>query len=413
MSIVAIGDIGVLDGMMHIGDEAMFEAFLDAARARGIRDVVAISANPAESTARYGISAIGRIGFTGTRAQMSERLAAVIAAAGSRGSADGEQSVLTPDDPALAVITAIAASDLVVVTGAGNIASNWPLHIFERAAIAEIARLADVPFVVSGQTIGPSLNPDDAALGRQLLGSARLVGLRESASFELVRGLDSGQDTGHDVGHDAWHAAIEQTVDDASFLDIDSAVVPSRSTCLVSFSTHVGDRDRDAFQDAAALLLDDMAALGLEIVFHAHFGPLAGEPTRGDVVMHEAVASRMKAPSRTEPTIDPRTSASLARGAALVVTSRYHPAVFAVGAGVPTIGIAVDEYTNVKLTGALGNLGQDGVLTADELLEGEGAAMLSRVWADREPTRTRGLSLATERRRDSERWWDRVFGSAR
>jgi len=129
-------------------------------------------------------------------------------------------------------------------------------------------------------------------------------------------------------------------------------------------------------------------------------------------VMHEAVASRMNAPSRTEPTIDPRTSASLARSAALVVTSRYHPAVFAVGAGVPTIGIAVDDYTSVKLTGALGNLGQRSVLTADELLAGSGAAMLSQVWADRESIRTLGLTLAGERRRDSERWWDRVFGPA-
>ena len=405
MSIVAIGDIGVLDGMMHIGDEAMFEAFLDAARARGIRDVTAISANPAESAARYGIGAIGRIGFTGTRAEMTERLAAVLAAA--RGT-----STLTADDPALAVIAAIGASSLVVVTGAGNIASNWPLHIFERAAIAEIARLAGVPFVVSGQTIGPSLSPDDAALVRQLLGSARLVGLRESASFELVRGLGIGHHIGHDLGHDGGHDAVQQTVDDASFLDIDSAIVPFPTTCLVSFSTHVGDRDRSEFQDAAALLLDAVAGLGLEIVFHAHFGSLTDGPPRGDAVMHEAVASRMKAPARTEPTIDPRTSASLARGAALVVTSRYHPAVFSVGAGVPTIGIAVDDYTSVKLTGALGNLGQGSVLTADELLAGSGAAMLSQVWADREATRTLGLTRARARRRESERWWDRVFATA-
>jgi len=393
VSIVAIGDIGVLDGMMHIGDEAMFEAFLDAARARGIHDVVAISANPAESATRYGIGAMSRIGFTGTRAAMTERLAAVVAAAGGT-------STLAADDPARAVIATIGASSLVVVTGAGNIASNWPLHIFERAAIAEIARLAGVPFVVSGQTIGPSLNPDDAALVRHLLGSARLVGLRESASLELVRGLD--------IGHDA----VQQTVDDASFLDVDSVVVASPATCIVSFSTHVGDRDRSEFQDAAALLLDEVAELGLEIVFHAHFGSLTDGPARGDVVMHEAVASRMNAPSRTEPTIDPRTSASLARSAALVVTSRYHPAVFAVGAGVPTIGIAVDDYTSVKLTGALGNLGQRSVLTADELLAGSGAAMLSQVWADRESIRTLGLTLAGERRRDSERWWDRVFGPA-
>ncbi len=396
MNIVAIGDIGVLDGMMHIGDEAMFEAFLDAARARGIRDVTAISANPAESAARYGIDSIFPIGFTGGRDAMKLRTAAVLAAA------DGDRSALASDDPALAVIDAIGASDLVVVTGAGNIASNWPMHIFERSAIAEIARRAGVPFVVSGQTIGPSLNPDDAALVRQLLGSARLVGLRESASFELVRRLG--------IGHDS----MEQTVDDASFLGIDAAVsddeVPTGEYCLVSFSTHVGDHDRAAVLDAAARLLDNVAALGLEIVFYAHFGPLAGETVRGDVVMHEAVASRMQAASRSAPTGDPRDGARLARGAALVISSRYHPAVFAVSAGVPTIGIAVDDYTTVKLTGALGNLGQDAVLTANSLIAGAGASVLSRVWAERAAIRARGRALAAERQADSGRWWNLVFG---
>ena len=35
MQLVAIGDVGVVDDMMHIGDEAMFEALKDELTARG------------------------------------------------------------------------------------------------------------------------------------------------------------------------------------------------------------------------------------------------------------------------------------------------------------------------------------------------------------------------------------------
>ena len=74
MPIVAIGDVGVVDGMMHIGDEAMFEQFLDQARARGVNDVLAISSNPAETASRYGISSLPRLGLSGDRESMLARL---------------------------------------------------------------------------------------------------------------------------------------------------------------------------------------------------------------------------------------------------------------------------------------------------------------------------------------------------
>ena len=60
--IVVIGDIGVVDGMIHIGDEAMFEAAVDALRERGITDITGISTTPAESAERYKISAIRTLG---------------------------------------------------------------------------------------------------------------------------------------------------------------------------------------------------------------------------------------------------------------------------------------------------------------------------------------------------------------
>ena len=57
MRVVALGDVGVIDDMMHIGDEAMFQAANDELAARGV-DLVAVSSAPAETAARYGIDAV-------------------------------------------------------------------------------------------------------------------------------------------------------------------------------------------------------------------------------------------------------------------------------------------------------------------------------------------------------------------
>ena len=392
--IVVIGDIGVVDGMIHIGDEAMFEAAVDALRERGITDITGISTTPAESAERYNISAIRTIGWPGSRADREERLARVVAAVST-------PSTLDADDPAHEVIAAIRDSDGLAIAGGGNMSTLWPQHIFERTALGRIAVALDKPVVVSGQTIGPELDDADSALVRDLLGSAEVVGLREPSSFALCGRLGL--------------TGLTQTIDDASFLVSDD--VPASSTyCLVSVASHVGDASRDEVVVALAALLDTVAAeTGLEIVFFAHFGPLDG-PSRGDAVMHDAVIAAMTSPARIVPPVDSVTGASLARGAAMVVSSRYHPVVFAVPAGVPTIGIPVDGYTGVKLSGALGNFGQDGLLGVDELLAGRGAALVKRLWADRDVIRSEAAVLAPSARAASSAWWDRIaaiFGATR
>ncbi|BDZ46914.1 hypothetical protein GCM10025866_28230 [Naasia aerilata] len=101
-------------------------------------------------------------------------------------------------------------------------------------------------------------------------------------------------------------------------------------------------------------------------------------------------------------------AADAARTADLLVTSRYHPAVFAAPAGVPTLGIAVDDYTTVKLTGALGNFGQDSVVSLDDVLSGAASDVLADAWRRRDDLRGRGLQLAAARKGDWDRWFDRI-----
>ena len=398
MRVISIGDVGVLDDMVHIGDEAMFEEFVTQARARGIHHITGISSNPAETAERYGIDAVQRIGFDRMpRDAAVDRMDAVLRAAA------GDSSALPAGDPALPVIEAVRASDGVSVTGGGNISSIWPTHIFERATLGALASLFDKPFVVSGQTIGPALTPDDAALVARMLSSAALVGLRERPSYELVAGMGVASDrTAH-------------TIDDASYVGVLSPAAAALAPyCLVTFASHVGDDNaaiRNVVIAAYAALLDHIAAsTGLEIVFLPHFGSLRGD-ARGDSVMHAAVRALMAAPTREIAAGDSAAAAQLARGSSLLVSSRYHPVVFATSAAVPTIGIPVDGYTSVKLEGALANAGQSGILPLAGLLAGNGASIADHVWGSRSAIRAAGVGTADARRTASAAWWDRVVAA--
>ncbi len=379
MRIVAIGDIGVENEMIHIGDEAMFGALVAAVRSRGVEHITGISSNPAESSARYGIDAVLPLGFGADRAQNEARMRAALAPA--------------PDERTRALVEAVRAADGVVIAGGGNITSLWPHHVFERATVAAIAAALGKPLVVTGQTIGPDLDAADAALVTALLDSARLVGVREPSSHALVTAL-------------GVTAPVEQTIDDASYL-VDEP--PARGDyCLVSLANHVGGADRDAVVREVAALLD---GLDLPVRFLAHFGSLVPGDSRGDSLMHDRVIAAMHSPADVVTPTDSESAARLAREAAFVVSSRYHPVVFAVPAGVPALGIPVDGYTSVKLRGALGNFGQDGVLPVDELLAGRGAAVASGIWARREEIRDDAARHSVEKHAASSAWWDRVVAA--
>ncbi|MET0589689.1 MAG: polysaccharide pyruvyl transferase family protein [Naasia sp.] len=399
MRLVVIGDVGVTEDMMHIGDEAMFEAMVTRFRERGAR-ITGVSVAPEETAERYGIEAVQRIGFdlSGGRAAAEARLDAVVRAAASGAGPDPEPSPsgLLADDPAWGVIGAVREADGVAVAGGGNMASNWPMHIFERRALAGIAAALGVPFVVSGQTLGPVLDEDDRGLIREIGAIARRLGVRESASARLAGELGIGGDV------------LRQSVDDASFL-VDAEPAPAEPYLLVSLSTHLGGRDRAAAVTALAHLLDDLARrTGAVVRFHAHWGSLTDGEIRGDSVLHEEVRRAMGSPSEVVTTGDSVSAARLARGAALLVTSRYHPAVFAVPAGVPTLGVCVDDYTRVKLTGALGNFDQDGVVSLDDVLDGSATGVAHSLWESRDNVRIRGCDASARQRVLADAWWDEL-----
>ncbi|GAA1058639.1 polysaccharide pyruvyl transferase family protein [Agromyces bracchium] len=408
MRIVAIGDVGVVDGMMHIGDEAMFEAMVDALRDRGVDEVTAISAAPEDTAARYDVVAIGRIGFTGTRARMHERLEAV------RSAASGTPT-LSGGDPAAAVVDAVAGADAVVIAGGGNLASNWPSHVFERAALGAIAERLGRPLVVSGQTLGPWLDAPDRALVAELLRSARLTGVREPASLALAGEL--GVPTERLAGNrdDAGFLGVGDPRSGAGAgLDLDTGGGTAEPYVLVSLSLHLGGLPREETVRGLASTLDRVAdRVGAPVRFHPHFGSLDPAVEAGDEVLHAAVRDAMRSPAELLQPGDARSAAKLARGAAMLVTSRYHPAVFATAAGVPVAALSADDYTAVKLRGATGWWDQDGVIPLGLAASDEGGDALGRIWDRRASTRSAALALRERAMEESAAWFDRVASALR
>lgn len=396
MSVLIIGDVGVLDGMFHIGDEAMFEVAVDELAQRGL-SAIGVSSNPPETAARYGIPALPRLGFAGLdRADAARRADHLLAVAA--GSAE-----LSPDDPAVEVFKALEAARLVVNAGGGNLATRWHSHVFERTTLARLARAQGVPVVVTGQTLGPDLDaPDDAAVAR-MLREAVLVGVREPDTAALV---------------DSWGLSATLNVDDASFLgpglgaEGEAGESVPRGGVVVSLSGWFAGRPADQVEQHIAELADAAARTVGRVLFHAHFGPLdPAAPARGDAALHERIRQRMSEPSTVIPTGTSREAAALVHGADLLITGRYHPAVFAAPAGTPVLALSADRYTRIKLGGALGHWGQTGVLDLDELPDAP--RRLETLVADTAAIRDEAAARLPRLRAASRQWWDRVAASAR
>ncbi len=272
------------------------------------------------------------------------------------------------------------------------------MHVFERATLAAMARARGIPVIVTSQTIGPDLDEPDAALLRTFAIEAALVSARESVTYELLRG---------------WGVeGARLLVDDASFLGEPPRAEPlsggDGGIVLVSASGWFAGRDRDACEAALAAAADELVdRTGAEAVFHPHFASLDPHVLAGDATVHERIRARMAHPSRVLP-VDARRAAGYARSARALLTSRYHPAVFAAPAGVPILAVHTDDYTRIKLDGALGHWQAPPSVSIDELLASGAGGAVSRVLDAAPTSRAAAAEVRPLHARASARWWDLV-----
>ena len=375
------------EGVRHVGDEAMLEANLEAFR-RLLPNVVftVVCCDPAWTAARYGVDAVATFGFPGDLSAGVERAAMLnklLTEAKSFSQVNAVNNGLL--EPTKSTIAALISAAGLVVSGGGNLSSTWPDLLYERIALLRLAHLFRKPAVVLGQTIGPKLTGDEHRQLAEALSAVRFVGVRERPSADLALQLGVPSER-------IWCQS-----DDALFLETNRATArpnsPMPASAVNRIAVTIDPQIRAAGEslfDAFVLQLRKVSlstGAPLILVPHAFGNESAAVPsdlTEANLLAEElALSSTVVAAG-----LNARQAMHLTGEAALIISSRYHPIVFGLAAGVPSIGIYGDDYCRIKLQGALTHARlEDWMLTYDDVRRGELLSMALNLWNAREQVR--------------------------
>ena len=250
---------------------------------------------------------------------------------------------------------AIATMDAVVVSGGGNLNSRYGWLLYERAAAVRAAEHAGVPVYVTGQSLGPVLNPEDAQVLERMLRVARSVTVREHSSLAWCRerGIDARLSV--DDATDYLPASPARTLHYTEGISASQALdnLPERYVCVT-----VNECTEQQAQQIARLLDSMWREHGYAPVFLSHFGD-PQNPESGDIQVHQRIAEQLSpsTPATLLPILHADQSVTVHRGAAFTLTSRYHPAVFSAAAGIPVLALVPDAFTQMRVGGALRQYG--------------------------------------------------------
>lgn len=249
----------------------------------------------------------------------------------------------------------IATMDAVVISGGGNLNSRYGWLLYERAAAVRAAEHAGVPVYVTGQSLGPVLNPEDAQVLERMLRTAHSVTVRERSSLAWCRerGIDARLSV--DDATDYRVASPARTLHYAEGISAGQALdeLPEHYVCVT-----VNECTEQQAQQIAHLLDGMWREHGYAPVFLSHYGD-PQDPASGDIQAHQRIAKRLSpsTPATLLPILHADQSITVHRGAAFTLTSRYHPAVFSAAAGIPVLALVPDAFTQMRVGGALRQYG--------------------------------------------------------
>ncbi|OFP14824.1 hypothetical protein HMPREF2999_00870 [Rothia sp. HMSC066H02] len=246
---------------------------------------------------------------------------------------------------------AITTMDAVVVSGGGNLNSRYGWLLYERAAAVRAAEHAGVPVYVTGQSLGPVLNPEDAQVLERMLRTARSVTVREHSSLAWCRkrGIDArlsvDDATDYLVDSPARTLRYAEGISAGQMLN----KLPEHYVCVT-----VNECTEQQAQQIARLLDGMWREHGYAPVFLSHYGD-PQDPTSGDIQAHQRIAEQLSpsTPATLLPILHADQSITVHRAAAFTLTSRYHPAVFSAAAGISVLALVPDAFTQMRVGGAL------------------------------------------------------------
>ncbi len=327
-TILVIGDLAGSDAY-HAGDEAMTEA--DIALLREIipdAKIIVTSADPVWTAKSLTCEAVKSGLFVSCESD-NERASLL--------------TLYTSQFDSL-----VAGVDAVVIAGGGNLSSTWPSHLYERASYVASAERFAKPVIILGQTLGPELKPRHAAVLGRMLRYAKLVGTREATSAAIASSL--GVEDG----------LILRQADDALFLaskmpkQFPAGFDPSSRWIAVTVHPFAALGSSELVQLAVELSKGvDGHDIGLLFVPHAR----AGEGSLG--VNDTDIALELARLTGGWVLSNPTASEAVwaAQHAYAVISTRYHPLVFASAGSVPSLALPSDTYTATKCLGAQAHTG--------------------------------------------------------
>ncbi|MCZ2403923.1 polysaccharide pyruvyl transferase family protein [Paenarthrobacter sp. Z7-10] len=401
MKFVVVGDVG--QDAYHVGDEAMALAAADELSKRTGAEIVLPSRNPDQTHALHGRTAIPALRFPWPPAQRRHHLNLV------RRAAAGDKDALPATDSVWTVIDAVRGSDGVLIAGGGNMNSLYGWLLYERCAMALIAHANAKPVVIAGQTFGPELTGYDRQVLHTMMEHASLIGAREPTSFRIGCELGFGTDKLVKVLDDATFLAEEpETTDNGTELPAETRELIRKPFIAATLGPEAW-RDETRTLAQLAGVLDDLAQKAqMDILLIPHVGSQRLDGRDGDLESHRVVLAHSRSGRlRAAPVLAARKVAEITRRAELVLTNRYHPAVFALAAGVPVVSLSLDVYSDVRLHGAMGQWGLAAfALPLPSLASGGFAAATNEAWQRRREIRSNLEGLTQLRKNEFSTWWD-------
>ena len=108
--------------------------------------------------------------------------------------------------------------------------------------------------------------------------------------------------------------------------------------------------------------------------------------------------------------LDAAAARRITGNADLIITSRYHPIIFGLGSGVPSLGVYGDAYCRIKLQGALAHARlKHWTLTYDAVARGELLTRALQIWSARSEVRTQLESCHEAWRAESRSRWTLIM----
>lgn len=392
MKCVVVGDIG-WEHLYHLGDEAMTEAALSLLEARGVDEITLVAGQPEVSESFYNRPAVKRFAFGSKwdRNRLEAKLAKVTR------QFDSAESPLHE---------AVRDADAVVIAGGGNMNSDHVHLLYERVAIARLARHTSTPLFVTSQTVGPMLRKRDQELVSEIIEIAECFGARELTTYRLA--LELGGDP----------ERVIHTMDDAMMLKaheedfqwVDQLDLSERFVAA-SFTSHPGSTGLGAEEYRAQLAetLDELARrLDADVALAPHAGSLVQGHTKRDQILNEEVVAETKSGRvKALPMLTARQDVALISRSILSLSTRYHPTVFGPGLGTPTASISLSYYSSIRMRGSLRNVGMEHyVVPATSWTE---IIPACEELIERTPDVRDHLSVVSEQRfGEQSAWWDAI-----